>query len=419
MLEYSRLALKCNVARNRFSPLYFWRSYAIIRFEKGNERAMKKQGGTYFDNAATSFPKSPSVAAAMAEYLNELGGPYGRSAYTRVFEISKRVEAVRDDMADFLGVKEPQNLVFTANATVALNTVIGGLELRNAHVLVSPLEHNAVMRPLEHLARTQGVETEILPHFGDGLIDVDAVRKHLRPMTKLVVVNHESNVNGLIQPIREIKAAVGEIPLLVDGAQSVGSVEFSLRDSGVDFLAFTGHKALLGPPGIGGLFVKHPKNLLPLVYGGTGSRSESFAMPDFGPDRFEAGTPNIVGILGLGAALRNRPEPAHSRQDFLDFLAAARNIPRIEVYAADSPSVQGNLFSFRVQGSDPSETARRLFDGFGFEIRAGLHCAPEAHRTLGTFPGGTVRIAPSRFHTVTDFEAVLAAIASVGRNKGG
>ncbi len=374
---------------------------------------MKTCRNSYFDNGATSFPKPPSVAEAIAKYLNETGGPYGRSAYPRAVEVSRMVEEARDLAAGIIGSADPEKTVFTVNATFAVNIVLCGLDLRNSHVLVSPLEHNCVMRPIEHLRKTQGLEYETLHHFGDGLIDVARIAGQVRPGTRLVVVNHESNVNGLIQPVREIKAALASLPVLVDASQSLGAEPMDVDAWGVDFLAFTGHKGLLGPTGTGGLYVRTPEMLSPLVRGGTGSRSEYFEMPSFMPDKFEPGTPNIAGIAGLGAALRNRPEPRHTRSNFAAFLREMESVPGVSVFRAQDSSRQGRLFSFMIKGMDPAATARRLFDDFGVEVRAGLHCAPEAHRNLGSFPSGTVRASVSPYHSPADFDYFIESLKSM------
>lgn len=374
---------------------------------------MRKCYKKYFDNAATSYPKPPSVADAISEYLNNHGGPYGRSAYARAFEVSRQVEETRDAIAAYLGVDNPENVVFTMNATAAINTVISGLDLQNSHILISPLEHNAVMRPLNNAVKTLNAEYEILPHFSDGLVDVSAISSHIRKTTKLVIINHESNINGLIQPIKAIKSAIGTIPMLVDASQSLGIQDFSIRDTEIDFLAFTGHKGLLGPTGIGGLYIKEPETLSPFIHGGTGSRSEEYEMPVFTPDKFEAGTPNIAGIIGLNAVLHSRPEPGHTQKDFCSFIDTIQAIPGIDVFRAEDSSRQGRLFSFKFSNTDPADTARQLFEKAGIEVRAGLHCAPAAHRSLGTFPNGTVRISPSLFHQKTDFDYFVQAIDSI------
>ena len=364
----------------------------------------------YFDNAATSFPKSPEVARAMARYLDELGGPYGRSAYRRAVEVSRTVEAARDRLAVLLGIARPELLAFQPNATTGLNLVLQGFLRQGDEVLVSPLEHNAVLRPLAALHRLRGVTWRTLPADPDGLVRAGDVRRALTSRTRLVVINHQSNVNGLVQPLREIRKAADGVPLLVDAAQSAGATELRTDDWRLDFVAFTGHKSLLGPTGTGGVFIRRPEEVEPLIYGGTGSVSESTAMPSFAPDVFEAGTGNIAGIFGLLAAIGHAPTPAHTHQEYLAFIDAVAALPGITVLRAVDRERQGNLFSFRHERLDPAVIATSLSERFGIEVRAGLHCAPLAHQTLGTFPAGAVRLAPSRLHTQADFEHVLRAL---------
>lgn len=366
---------------------------------------------SYFDNAATSFPKPPEVAREVTRYLNEIGGPYGRSAYGRAVEVSRVVEATRDLLGEVLGVSQTDSVVFTANATQAINTVLFGMNLRGKRVLVSPLEHNAVMRPLSALARQRGVRVDTLPHGPDGRIDTARVAHALSPDTALVVVNHQSNVNGVVQPAAAIKKALGAVPLLLDASQSAGHGRIALDEWGIDFAAITGHKGLLGPTGTGCLFARDPAALAPLLHGGTGSRSDSVEMPEFVPDKFEAGTPNVAGIFGLKAALENRPARGYSDEDFRALREEIAGLGEFIVVQAADAACQGPVFSLVHKRQSPSDLAARLFDRHGIETRAGLHCAPAAHRTLGTFPQGTLRIALSPYHTSSDLQHILDALS--------
>ncbi len=349
----------------------------------------------------------------MTRYLDEQGGPYGRSAYRRAFEVSRMVEAARDRLAALLGMTRPELLAFQPNATTGLNLVLQGFLRPGDEVLVSPLEHNAVLRPLAALQRLRGITWRTLPTEPDGLVRGQDVRRTLTPHTRLVVINHQSNVSGLVQPLREIREAADEIPLLVDAAQSAGATEVRTDEWELDFVAFTGHKSLLGPTGTGGVFVRRPEGLEPLIYGGTGSASESATMPSFAPDVFEAGTGNIAGIVGLLAAIEHTPAPCHTRREYLGFIDAVAALPGVTVLRSADRERQGNLFSFRHERLDPATIATSLGGRFGIDVRAGLHCAPLAHQTLGTFPAGTVRLAPSRLHTQADFEYVLRALREI------
>lgn len=364
----------------------------------------------YFDNAATSYPKPASVAEYMSRHLTLVGGTYGRGAYKRVFSASQEVEATRELLAACLGVSQAEQVLFSAHATSGLNTILFGLALTGAHVLISPLEHNAVMRPLQELRRRSGVTYDILPHTPDGTITVTAIAASLRSNTTLVIVNHQSNVNGVIQPIAAIKEAIGSTPLLVDLAQSLGHTPINLEKWGVDFAAFTGHKGLLGPTGIGGFYLKWPDRVHPLLFGGTGSNSESFDAPDHLPDRFEAGTPNVTGIYGLSGALQEKPKPLHSTADLHNLIAAVAALPGITVYCSGDAATQGPLFSITHTTSDCATLAHKLYTECNIETRAGLHCAPLAHKTLGTLPSGTVRISVSPYHTPEDFDYLLCSL---------
>ena len=369
----------------------------------------------YFDNCATSFPKPAAVAEAMGRHLNETGGTYGRSAYPRILNSTRLVEQCRDQLAGWMGTREAGNIIFTANATTALNLMIQGIGKKGGHVLTSAMEHNAIARPLEHLRQLGLIEWELLDSAPDGTILTENIAAKLRPNTILVAVCHMSNVNGMAQSPGEIKKAIGEIPLLVDASQSLGSHPVMVDEWGVDFLAFTGHKSLLGPTGTGGAFMRNPEMVEPLLYGGTGSGSESLSMPSFVPDRFEAGTPNITGIHGLNAALQNRPVAQHSRDDFAALLQEVKRNPNYKVRCASDFELQGKLFSVVHQSLSSSELARRFYEEYGIESRAGLHCAPLAHRHLGSFPAGDCRFSLSPYHTPEELNFLAKAIHDVGR----
>jgi cysteine desulfurase family protein len=369
----------------------------------------------YFDNCATSFPKPPAVAEAMSRHLNETGGTYGRSAYPRILQSTRLVEECRDQMAAMMGTAEAGKIIFTANATTALNLMIQGICRKGGHVLTSAMEHNAIARPLQHLQQMGLIEWEQLDSAPDGRILTERIAAKIRYNTILVAVCHMSNVNGMAQSPGEIKKAIGEIPLLIDASQSLGQHQVQVDSWVVDFLAFTGHKSLLGPTGTGGAFIRHPEMIEPLIFGGTGSGSESLSMPSFVPDRFEAGTPNITGIHGLNAALKNRPVSNHTRDDFASLLKEVKRNANYVVRCADDFDNQGKLFSVIHRQLGGSELARRFYDEFGIECRAGLHCAPLAHRHLGSFPTGDCRFSLSPYHTPEELDYLAKAIHDVGK----
>lgn len=369
--------------------------------------------GRHFDNAATSFPKPPEVARAMARFLESEGGPYGRGAYPRALAAARMVEACRDRIAALLGVSRADRVAFQPNATVAINLLLKGFPLAGGTVHISPLEHNAVMRPLHDLQARGLCRVELLPCGPDGRVAPERLAAALRDDSVLCVVNHAGNVNGVIQPLREIKAALGAVPLLVDASQSLPAAPLRADEWGIDAVAFTGHKGILGPAGTGGLFLRDPARVAPLVHGGTGSRSDSYDMPADAPDRFEAGTPNLVGIAGLAAALAHPLSPRHTREDFIALLDELAALPGVRVLRALDPAAQGPLAAFTMEPRDPAEIGDALARDHGIEVRVGLHCAPLAHRTLGTFPRGAVRIAPSPLHTVADFRHLLSALREI------
>ena len=367
----------------------------------------------YFDNAATAFPRPPEVAEAMAHYLTHEGGTYGRSGYPRAIACSTLIEECRDRIGEFLGDDDGDHIHFTPNATTAINTVLQGIELRG-EVLISPLEHNAVMRPLERLRQSGKVSWRILPHHTDGTIDLDALDALDASDIRLMIINHQSNVNGAIQPMAELGswASLHDIPLAVDLSQSLGHTPIDLTRWGeaLSYLFFTGHKGMLGPQGTGGFWARDPEAIAPLVVGGTGSRSDSFEMPTMTPDRFEAGTPNTVGIIGLNAALTHRPTPCHTHADWLTFIEELQSMKHFTLYRTIHSAQQGEVISLTHNRLSCTQLASRLYELWEIECRAGLHCAPLAHQTLGTLPQGTLRLAPSLYHTPRHLDTLLSAL---------
>ncbi len=369
----------------------------------------------YFDNCATSFPKPSAVAEAMSKHLNETGGTYGRSAYPRILQSTRLVEECRDRLAGLMGAADAGKIIFTANATTALNLMIQGICKKGGHVLTSAMEHNAIARPLEHLRRLGLIEWEQLESEPDGRIRIEKIASKLRSNTILVAVCHISNVNGIAQSPGEIKRVIGAVPLLVDASQSLGQYPVEVDHWGIDFLAFTGHKSLLGPTGTGGAFIRHPEMVEPLLFGGTGSGSVSLSMPSFTPDRFEAGTPNITGIHGLNAALKYRPVSQHSWDDFAALLKEIQQDQHYMVRCATDFANQGKLFSVLHKTLSGSDLALRFYENWGIECRAGLHCAPLAHRHLGSFPSGDCRFSLSPYHTPEELNYLAKAIHDVGK----
>ncbi|MFZ5762871.1 MAG: aminotransferase class V-fold PLP-dependent enzyme [Thermodesulfobacteriota bacterium] len=373
----------------------------------------------YLDNAATSFPKPEAVALAMDRLLRTTALSPGRAAHLFSLAAGREIFAARERLARFFGCADSSRLIFTANVTEALNVGLFGLLKGGGHVIASGMEHNSVMRPLRHLEQQGAISLSLLPASPAGETDPADLARVLRPDTRLIVVNHVSNVTGSVAPIAEIAAMKGEALLVVDGAQSAGVFEIDVARLGIDFFAFTGHKALLGPTGTGGFVLGPEVSLPPFKMGGTGSGSEFEVQPDFAPDCYEAGTPNTLGIAGLAAgvafieergmaAIRNH-ELALTRR-FLDGLEQIRGAI---LHGPPAGGQRGAVVSLRLAGLGVDEVAHRLDRDFGIMVRAGLHCAPLAHRTIGTFPEGTVRVSFGVCNTEAEVDYCLDALARV------
>ncbi len=377
----------------------------------------------YLDNAATSWPKPPQVSQAMADYLEYSGGNPGRSGHRLSIAAGLAVLEAREAVAGLVRVDDPFRVIFTLNATHALNLALFGLLNPGDRVVTTSMEHNSVMRPLRELERT-GVVVSVVPCDHQGMIHLDAWESELARGATLACATHASNVTGTIQPVAKmgLLAHRAGALFLVDGAQTAGALPLDLQAAHIDLLAFTGHKALLGPPGTGGLVLGPefpPARLRPLVRGGTGSRSEREEHPDMLPDRFEAGTPNGVGLAGLRAAIdflsARRIESVRQAEVSLgqELWAGLATIPGVHLYGPPAAEHRTSTFSLRIDGMRVDEVGLRLDEDFDILTRVGLHCAPAAHRTLGTFPEGTVRLATGVFTTERDVRRTINAVSEV------
>lgn len=369
----------------------------------------------YFDNSATSFPKPPEVEFSIKEYLSN-GGTYGRGAYKRVYNASKKVEETRFLLSKLIGTSLTSNVIYTSNSTHALNIVLKGFQYSKGRVLISPLEHNAVTRPLQYLKNKGILDFDVIPHYSDGLIDLDRLKLLNFDGYDLVVINHVSNVNGVIQPIAEIKKVIGHTKLLVDASQSAGKVEIKVDEWEVDMLALTGHKGIMGPTGIGTLFIRDSELISPLIHGGTGSKSDSFDMPEILPDRFEAGTQNILGIYGLYGALNAIVDQKYSTEKYSDLLYKINQLSNLKLIASNHFNNQSDVFSILPLKISVSEFSRQLFEKYEIETRSGLHCSPLAHTSLGSYPEGTVRFSLSKYHTDSDLEYLLSCLSKINES---
>ena len=373
----------------------------------------------YFDNASTSFPKAEGVAEAVYHYMKDCGCNINRGGYDEAYQAEETVLRTRQQLTKLFHGPDCRNVVFTRNITESLNVLLKGFLKAGDHVLVSAMEHNAVMRPLTQLTE-QGVSFDRIPCGADGTLEVSAMNGLLRENTRAVVMLHASNVCGTLMPIETVGAfchAHG-LRFILDTAQTAGVFPIDMEIMQIDALAFTGHKGLLGPQGIGG-FLLQPDMvplLQPLIAGGTGSISHEEQMPSFMPDRFEAGTMNLPGIMGLHAALcwleRETIDAVRSHELELTerFLSGALDIPCLRVVGRRNISGRAGVVSVVPENADPALVADALGREYGIMVRVGLHCAPNAHKTLGTFPTGTIRFSFGRWNTPRQVDTALSAL---------
>jgi len=381
------------------------------------------QGDVYLDNAATSWPKPPGVLEAIEVFLAQAGGNTGRSGHHRSIASSRAVSLARERLADLLGVESPDELIFTKNATEGLNIAIYGLAEGVVRIVTTSLEHNSVMRPLRDLEQRGRCAVEIVHADGNtGEVDVDEWKARLRAASPaLAVATHASNVTGTLLPIEALAAAAREagVPLVVDASQSAGHVPLSLSALGAAAVAMPGHKGLLGPSGTGLLYLAPGLEPEPLMRGGTGSQSELEYQPDFLPDRYESGTLNAIGIVGLGAAAEYladagvdtvRERLAELGRRFRDGLAG---VGGLTLLGPADPADSVGIASLNVEGVPCATTARLLDDEWGVMTRAGLHCSPAAHRSLGTAPEGTVRFSWGNDTSDADIDVAIEAVRTI------
>ena len=375
----------------------------------------------YLDNAATSWPKPESVYQTMDEFLRNCGGNPGRGGHTMAIAASSMIEETRLLLARLLNAPDKNRIIFTLNCTDSLNTGLKGLLRPGDHVITSCLEHNSVIRPLKKLER-QGVKvTRLAPHPEDGFVSPDDVEKAITGETRLLVMTHASNVNGVIQPIEEYGqvARRHNLVFMVDAAQTAGRYPLNVQASNIDLLAFSGHKGPFGPPGTGVLYIGEQVDLDSLREGGTGSHSEQEEQPAALPYKFECGTANTVGIAGLCAGLKfifqkgRESILAHEQSLTARLVEGLSQTQGITVYSARDTKRQAPIISFTVDNTEPGEVSAILDQNFDIKARAGLHCAPVAHKILGTFPLGTIRLSPGYFNTMEDIDLTLEAIEKV------
>ncbi len=371
----------------------------------------------YFDNSATTFPKPRTVRDAVSSALSGYANP-GRGGHSFSMAAAEEIYSARKAAAEFFDSHKPENVIFTLNCTAAINTVIKGILKSGDHVVVSELEHNSVMRPLEKLTHRGITMTAARVFPCDDDKTIESFRSSINAATRLIICTHASNVWGIRLPVERISALAHEygIPILVDAAQSAGVIPISIRKSGIDFLCAAGHKGLYGPMGTGMLIVGG--DIVPdsLTEGGTGSSSISFSQPEELPDRLESGTPNVAGVAGLRAGIgfvkRNKPENI-SKHEFVLIKRLYKELSKIDGIKLYMPEPEPEFFvpvlSFNIKDSD-SEAVGQELGRRGIAVRAGLHCSPAAHRAAGTLDRGAVRVSPSFFNKPVEIDRLVYTI---------
>lgn len=378
----------------------------------------------YLDNAATSYPKPDKVYEEMLRCMKEYCANPGRGGHELSMRSGRAVMEAREKIANFFNIKDPMRLVFTKNATEALNIAIKGVLKKGDHVITTSMEHNSVIRPLKTLERDLGIELTIIQGNEFGEIDAEDFRKSIKSNTRMVVCTLSSNVNGIIMPIKEIGGITREknILFLVDASQGAGTLEIDVEYLNIDLMAFPGHKALLGPQGTGGLYVSEGIEITSLLQGGTGSSSENLFQPDLLPDALESGTLNTPGIVGLGYGI-----------DFINSFGLSNikeyksllinqiydrlsNINGVIIYCKKESSCNSGIIAFNFKEIDSTEVSYVLDKAYGIASRSGLHCAPLAHQTLGTIKSGIVRLSVGCFNTQAEINILLNALQEISDN---
>ena len=383
----------------------------------------------YLDNACTSFPKPRQVSDAVYEYMTRIGSNINRGCYRDAYSAEEMVFDTRRMLCELFRGEDLKNVIFTKNVTESLNVILRGFLRRGDHVLVSSMEHNAVMRPLVQL-QASGVSFSRIPCSPDGSLLTEAMEEYLEENTRALVLTHASNVCGTMMPLKEAGKFCRKhgIAFIVDAAQTAGVFPVEMEEYAIDALAFTGHKGLLGPQGTGGFLLKEDmiRQVGPLICGGTGSLSHTEETPSFMPDRYEAGTMNLPGIAGLHASLLFLKETGIDRirqhellltERFLNGLDKLEEEGRIRVSGKKGIDSRTGVVSIQTLSLDQAEASVLLEEQYGILTRVGLHCAPSAHKTLGTYPTGTIRFSFGFYNTQADVDAALSALEELSRGR--
>lgn len=377
------------------------------------------------DNSATSFPKPECVYNAVNDFMRNNGASAGRGNYAHARDAEEMIYLTRKAIAKLLGAPKPGNIVLTSNVTESLNLILKGFLNDGDGVLTSSIEHNAMWRPLNSLQRDRNIAIHTFDCTPDGRVNLQQIKDLLGKSIKLVALLHGSNVLGSVFPISEITKLAHEkgIPVLVDAAQTAGVLPLNIEESGVDFLAFTGHKGLLGPTGTGGFYIREGLTLRTFKEGGTGTVSKSPFQPDSVPDRYEAGTMNTMGLGGLRAGVEFILQTgvdkirAHEKALTAEMLKGLSDIGGVEIYGTQNAEDRLGLVCFNIAGANPYDVSFWLDEHAGIMVRAGLHCSPQAHRVLGTIETGAVRASVGCFNTSEDIQCLLSAVAEYSKTQ--
>lgn len=376
----------------------------------------------YFDNGATSFPKPKAVKTATLKYFDFVTGNAGRSTSSSR-GVDRLIYDLREHLAQFFNFKYSDHVIFTKNITEAINTVLLGYLNEGDHVLISNYEHNAMLRPLVALAKSKNIEFEFIPFDIYGEIDITEVQALIKPSTRLIASLHASNITGQILNIEKLGKVAKQngIRFLLDSAQTAGFLKIDMEALNIDCLTFTGHKSLMGPTGTGGFLISPSMALEtePLIYGGTGSLSESYEQPEIMPDRFESGTLNLVGLMGLEASLKWLDEKgyefiqSHERSLIQRLEIGLSTIKGVKCHNKVSFKQRTGALAISFTHKDASWIAHSLNQDYGIITRVGLQCAPVAHKTIGTYPSGVLRISVSPFNTLDEIDQLIVAIETL------
>lgn len=380
--------------------------------------------GIYLDNAATSYPKPDAVIDRMYDFMKNIGATAGRGAYKSEIAADRLVHECRNILCRLFNFDKPSNVIFTCNITEALNLAINGILEYGDHVITSSIEHNSVTRPLKILEKNKHIHISAISCSSTGIPDISEIESSIRPNTKLIIFSHASNVLGTIQPIAQIGALARRhgILFLVDAAQTAGAYPIDIKNDNIDLLAFTGHKSLLGPTGTGGLIINCDKNIAPLKAGGTGIDSKYPYQPNYLPNKFEAGTLNVVGIAGLleGVKYINKIGLSSIREKETDLIKYSLDklsgVPDIKIYGPKDPEKIVGVISFNIKDIPCDEIGFELDKKHNIMVRVGFHCAPTAHKIMGTYNTGAVRIGLGYFNTKKDIDMLTDALRSFHKN---